>query len=305
LTEPNLKINNPKQSIFILKLMFGAILISFSGVLVKIADGAGPITAGFYRMLFGGISLIIFVLIKEKKINLKQFKTKKLYPAFICSLFFAADLTCWHKSIIGVGPGLATLLGNFQVFFLAGFGIIILKEKINFKTILSIILAFFGIILLVCPNWSGLPASWKLGVFYGFLTAAAYSCYIVTLRRLQTKADFLDIIWNMIAISLLTAFIMAAEIIIFKESFVIENNKSFLFLLAYGVLQQSLGWVLIGGSLPHLKVSTAGLILLLQPSLSFVWDIIFFNRVTTGLDIAGVCIAIGAIYLGSAVKSDA
>jgi len=304
LIKPDLKINSVKPKIFILKLMAGAVLISFSGVLVKLADEVGPITAGFYRMLFGGISLMIFVLIKEKKINFKAIKKNTLYPAFICALFFAADLTCWHKSILGVGPGLATLLGNLQVFFLAGFGIIVLKEKINLKTILSIILAFFGIILLVYPNWSGLPNSWKLGVFYGFLTAAAYSCYILSLRRLQASADFLDIIWNMIAVSLFTAFIMSAEIFIFNESFIIKDNKNFLFLFAYGVLPQALGWVLIAGSLPRLKVSTAGLILLLQPSLSFVWDIIFFNRVTTGLDIAGICIAIGAIYMGSAIKSD-
>ncbi len=302
--EPDLKIKNVKSKVFILKLIAGAILISFSGVLVKIADGAGPITAGFYRMLFGGISLMIFILIKEKKINFKQVKKKKLYPAFICALFFAADLTCWHKSIIGVGPGLATLLGNLQVFFLAGFGIIVLKEKVNFKTIIAIILAFFGIILLVCPNWSGLSASWKLGVFYGFLTAATYSCYILSLRRLQASADFSDIIWNMIAISFFTALILGVEILIFKESFIIKDNKSFLFLLTYGVFQQALGWVLISESLPHLKVSTVGLILLLQPSLSFIWDIFFFNRVTTGLDIAGVCIAIVAIYMGGAVKSE-
>ena len=67
----DLKINNVKPKIFILKLMAGAVLTSFSGVFVKLANGVGPITAGFYRTLFGGISLIIFALIKEKKINFK------------------------------------------------------------------------------------------------------------------------------------------------------------------------------------------------------------------------------------------
>src|SRR3546814_9021646 len=31
---------------------------------------------------------------------------------------FAADLWLWHRSILLVGPGLATLLGNAQVFFM-------------------------------------------------------------------------------------------------------------------------------------------------------------------------------------------
>ena len=47
----------------------------------------------------------------------------------------------------------------------------------------------------------------------------------------------------------------------------------------------------------------AGLALLLQPTLSFVWDVLFFGRPMQPIEIAGAAIALFAIYLGSRSRS--
>ena len=39
-------------------------------------------------------------------------------------VFFSLDLWFWHRSIIYIGPGLSTLLANFQVFILMLVGIL-------------------------------------------------------------------------------------------------------------------------------------------------------------------------------------
>jgi drug/metabolite transporter (DMT)-like permease len=44
----------------------------------------------------------------------------------------------------------------------------------------------------------------------------------------------------------------------------------------------------------------AGLALLLQPTLSFVWDVLFFSRPMTAMELLGAGIALIAIYLGTA-----
>jgi drug/metabolite transporter (DMT)-like permease len=41
-----------------------------------------------------------------------------------------------------------------------------------------------------------------------------------------------------------------------------------------------------------------GLILLLQPSLSFVWDVIIFQRETSMVNWLGVFMVLAAIYIG-------
>jgi drug/metabolite transporter (DMT)-like permease len=41
------------------------------------------------------------------------------------------------------------------------------------------------------------------------------------------------------------------------------------------------------------------LILLLQPSLAFVWDVVLFDRPTQATEVLGAVLALVAIYLGA------
>lgn len=91
------------------QIALGAVMISFSSTFVAIAN-VGPTIAGFYRMLFGGIVLLLIVGIL--RIPLWQGKSHFL-SALSCSLLFTLDLVLWHRSIYYVGPGLATLLSSF------------------------------------------------------------------------------------------------------------------------------------------------------------------------------------------------
>jgi len=64
------------------------------------------------------------------------------------------------------------------------------------------------------------------------------------------------------------------------------------------------GWILISTALPRVQVSVAGLIILLQPSLAFIWDILFFARPTGALEVMGAGLALTAIYLGLTRQKD-
>jgi drug/metabolite transporter (DMT)-like permease len=59
-----------------------------------------------------------------------------------------------------------------------------------------------------------------------------------------------------------------------------------------------MGWIIISRNFHRVDASRAALILLLQPALTFGWDILFFHRPTSGIEFAGALIAIVSIYLG-------
>ena len=275
-------------------LGLGAVLISFSSVFVKIAD-VGPIAAGFYRVFFGGIVLLVMVLIKGYYTSISR---RGFRLSILCAVLFALDLSAWHISIHAVGPGLATVLSNFQVLFLAGIGVFFFKEKAGWKLTLAICLALFGLFLLVGPGWNTVGRAWKMGVLFGLLTALFYAAYILSVRNLQTGQSFAAVAVNITLLSFLTAVLMAGETLLAGESFIIPNTKSFLALAGYGFFSQVLGWILISHSLPRINVSIAGLLILLQPALSFIWDMLFFNRPTGPLDILGAACALCGIYMG-------
>jgi drug/metabolite transporter (DMT)-like permease len=82
----------------------------------------------------------------------------------------------------------------------------------------------------------------------------------------------------------------------------IQRGADLGWLVCYGVLSHGLGMLFITSSLPHVTTTQAGLALLLQPTLSFVWDVAFFARPMRPAEFLGAALALFAIYLGSRSK---
>ncbi len=279
----------------IITMLFAALVISSSSVWVKLAD-MGPSVVGFYRMLVGGLVLLALCLIQGRRLWYSFSYVKWL---LIGAVFFAADLWLWHRSIHYVGPGLATVLGNVQVFFMTLFGYWFLSEKISLKFFLGLTLTFCGLFLLVGLQWGGLSTDYKLGVFYGIATAVAYTGFMLSLRHVQAQPHALSPMANLGVLSVLCAIILSAVVWFETESFVIPNAQSWLSVLALGVFCQVIGWVLITKTMPTLPTSIVGLLLLLQPALSMVWDVLFFARPTGLRDLLGLCLVLCGIYLAT------
>lgn len=288
----------PKTKYYFYGLIIaGAVMTSFTSVFVELTN-VGPTVSAFYRVFFGGMILLAIALIRKERLW-RGFAALKL--PIICALFFGIDLFFWHRSILFVGPGLATLLGNMQVFFVALFAVIFLGEILGWKRKAAIPLAATGLYFILKNGWGMHSGQFKLGVLFGLMTAIAYAAYILFLRESQSeKKNTFPPITNMALICLCAALLLG--IVVFVEpagNFVIPDLQSWGALLGLAVIGQAAGWVTISKALPHVEASAAGLVLLIQPALSFCWDILFFNRPTVFIEYVGIIIVLGAIYMGS------
>ena len=278
-----------------IRLFIGAALISLSPVWVKLVD-VPPSTSGFYRVFFGSVALLIFLLLTRKRL---VFAKSVWLMLAVAAIFFALDLWFWHRSIDYVGPGLATLLANFQVFIMTIAGFVFLKQTPRPIQLLAIPLALAGLALIVGLDWNQLPADYRWGVIFGLLTAVAYAGYLLSLRKVREGSTYKTPTRELAVISVMCAAMMAVIVVGEGESLAIPTISDFGWLLAYGVLSHSLGGLFIASSLPHVTAAEAGLALLLQPTLSFVWDVVFFNRPMTTPEMLGAGIVLAAIYLGA------
>jgi drug/metabolite transporter (DMT)-like permease len=275
------------------QLLFGAMLISFSAVFVKLTQvSAGAST--FYRVFFGGLALGVFLVASG---GWRTVSRRLIAGSMLCGLFFTFDLWCWHASIHYIGPGQATMLGNFQVFFLTGTAIVFLGQRPNATFLISLAMAMTGLYCIVGAGWSVHSADYKTGVYFGLLTAVFYTLFLLALKK--TVSGQAGPVAVMTAVSFATALFMALLMVATGDSFAIPDGKNLICLLAYGVLCQGLGWFLISTGLKHTRAALAGLILLLQPILSYVWDVLIFAKPVTPLEIFGAALALTAIYLGS------
>jgi drug/metabolite transporter (DMT)-like permease len=277
-----------------LEIVAGSLLISFSAVFVKLAH-VGPTAAGVYRNAFGAAALLAIVIARRDAL---WNGWRRLRWAVLAGVCFAADIYFWHRSIRFVGPGLATILGNFQVFFMAAAGILLFREPATARFLASVPLAVAGLFLLVGPNWGGFDASYRLGVMYGLTTAISYAAYLLSLRGSRREPDRLSATANLACVTTLAALLLTLAAVSGGESLRIPDGRTALILVAYGVLCQALGWVVISRNLHRVAASRAALILLMQPALTFVWDILFFKRATSALEAGGAVLALVSIYLG-------
>jgi len=282
----------------IFQVLCGAFLISFSGIFVKLAD-VSPTASGFYRVFFGAVFLLCATLWYE---NFKKRSSAELLFIIFCGFVFALDLFFWHESIMYIGPGLATLLGNFQVFLLAATGILFFKEKGRPRFFAALPLAVLGLFLIVGVNWNDLGSGYKTGIYLGLLTAVCYTAFLLSLRKIQAEEGHSQFS-SLLIVSLSCAFFLGVKMLYTNDSFAIPDTKSLLSLLGLGLFSQTIGWVLIANAMPKIRASFTGLILLLQPSLAFIWDVILFNRATSTTNWIGVLITLAAIYMGLTGKT--
>ena len=287
---------DPGRGTGALRITAGAGLISFSAVFVSITHTEPTVTA-FYRMVFGGAVLVFLTWWKDERLVQGG---RQCVAAAVSGFSLALDLALWHRSILFVGPGLATLLANFQVFFMAAVGVLVFRDRLNWRIIAAIFLAVLGLYLIVGLYWRGFSAGYQWGVVLGLLAALCYTGYLVFLRMAQRSSSTFSTIT---LATLFTGFFLGLIALITGESFAIPDLKSGGILVAYGVVCQVLGWLLITSGIGRVQASRVGLILLLQPVLAFVWDVLFFARPVTLVECTGALIAIYAIYLGTVSRT--
>lgn len=276
-----------------LRMLMGAVMISFSAPIVRFVEVA-PTTSAFYRMAIGGAVLLIWML-ASGRLSMPRGRVALWIAA--TAFFFMLDLVFWHRSIWYIGPGLATILANFQVFVLALAAVVLYGERVGWRFATAVTLAVAGLWLMVGLDWDALPQQYHIGVMLGLATAVAYSAYMLSLRRVQEKHG-LDAPGILTWSTMICAIYLALVNIYEGHSFAIPDWQTGSALVAYGLFCQVFGWLLITSAITRLSTAVVGLMLLLQPALSFLWDVLFFDRPTTSIELVGASLALVGIYIG-------
>lgn len=283
----------------LVRLFAGAAMISLSPVWVMLVS-VSPTTSGFYRVAIGSVALIAFLVLTGRRLRLSK---RSWTILMLASAFFALDLFFWHRSIIYIGPGLATLLANFQVFIMMLAGVLLLRQRPRPVQLIAAPLALVGLGMIVGFDWQSLARDYRLGVFLGLLTAIMYAGYLLSMRAARADSDYFMPTREVAVVSTVCALVLGITVIAEGGSLAIPTIADAGWLLAYGILSHTIGLLLIASSLPQVSTTQAGLALLLQPTLSFVWDVLFFARPMQPVEFVGAAIALMAIYLGSRKSS--
>src|SRR5215468_2020675 len=122
----------------------GAACISSSAILVTLAH-VGPATTAFYRCALALPALVPLAVAEQRTRGPRELQTR-LY-AVLAGLFLSVDLVLWNHSIADVGAGVATVLGNLQVLFVAVLAWMLLKERPGRRFLSMLPVVFIGVVL--------------------------------------------------------------------------------------------------------------------------------------------------------------
>ncbi len=285
------------RRVAIVQLLVGAAIIGTNGLMVRYA-GTPPTVSAFWRMFISGILLALLV---QSRHGWQPLSRRAWLWIALPSVAFAVDLWMWHRSILIVGPGLSTLLANAQVFFMAVAGVLFFGERLTLRFVLGVLLAFFGLWLLLGAGWSSLPAEYRWGVWLGLATGAAYAAYNIGIKRSQAEAAKTSKRAPIEQVLCLAAFGSALFLGLAGwaegASFAIPSWRSFAILLTLAAIGHCLSWILISRSIAVLSVAMVGLLLLFQPMVAYLLDVALGLQTPGPRQWAGLLVTLAGIFV--------
>ncbi len=290
-------------------LLLGIVCISTSAILVTMA-GVDPTVSAFYRNLFascfwlallGVKSLFLILAPRTKKCSSPGVKVKNkdltpvpYYLLFLLGFFFAVDLWAWHRAIIWLGAGPATLIGNLQVIFVALFSLIIFQQKLPRFYWPGSLLALGGIGLLTLSH--GLGDQVLAGLILGLFTALTYSCFLLLLKFVEPYHLSPSQILAWVAVT--TTIFLLLPLLWEGESFRL-GQRALVILVIHGFVSSVVGWWLIIAAMIRLPITVASTLLLLQPVLTHIWGHLFLNQRLVAIQMVGIGVALVGIRLAN------
>ena len=274
-----------------LTAFLGALSITFSGILYRLAD-VSPETASFFRCLYGLPLLAAAAYIERGQRGPLPRGGARL--AAFAGLLFAADLVFWHHAIDAVGAGLATVLGNLQVVIVAVGAWLLFGERPTARTVVALPVVLGGIVLIAgVLGGDAYGADPLLGGVLGVVAAFAYAGYLIVIRHVGRRHSAEPVA---ISTASTTVAVLAVGLALGAIDLV-PSWPAHGWLILLGLSAQSAGYLFISLSLPRLPAVVTSIILLAQPVLAVLFAMVLLAEDPSAGQLLGVALVIGGIAL--------
>ena len=265
--------NRTKGVLFIIMSAFGFAMMS---AFVKLSGDLPSFQKTFFRNITSCIIAFILIIVNKESFFGKLENQKTL---ILRSVFGTLGIVFNFYSIDKLVLSDANMLNKLSPFFVIIFSALFLKEKINIKQGLAIIVAFIGALFIIKPqfNFDIIPSLiWVLGAI---CAAAAYTC----LRALGGKEKYYTIVFYFSFFS--TIAILPFMLIVYKEMSMLQ----FVYLILAGIFA-SIGQFGITIAYKYAKAKEISIFDYSNILFSAIISIILFNVIPDYLSVIGYII---------------
>lgn len=265
--------NRTKGVLFIIMSAFGFAMMS---AFVKLSGDLPSFQKTFFRNITSCIIAFILIVINKESFFGKLENQKTL---ILRSLFGTLGIVFNFYAIDKLVLSDANMLNKLSPFFVIIFSALFLKEKINIKQGLAIIVAFIGALFIIKPQFNLDIIPSLIGVCGAICAAAAYTC----LRALGGKEKYYTIVFYFSFFS--TIAILPFMLIVYKEMSMLQ----FIYLILAGIFA-SIGQFGITIAYKYAKAKEISIFDYSNIIFSAIISIVLFNVIPDYLSIIGYII---------------
>ena len=285
-----MKINFQRTNYFLI-LAFGAVLIGFAPIFVKLSElSSSAIT--FYRMLLAIPFLFLLNFKLNRTFKFKVNNKKTFLFAALASLAFTTDLTLWHYSMNITSVSNATIIVNSSPVFVAILAYIFFKEKLSKSFITSFSITYAGILGLIYFS-NNYASGGIIGDIFCLIAAFFYGIYLLIIAKLG-KENSLNIIFYT---TLFCCLFSIVPMLIQGGKLIPSDSFEWINLVLLAVLCQFGGQYLITHGIGKISASEGSVGLLMQPITATILAGFLFGEILNIIQIIFIFVALFGIYL--------
>ena len=265
-------------------VFFGAVSLSFGGLLVKSFEGSTLWQILFWRSFFFTLVIIIFLSINYKKTvfnALYKSGLPGLFGGIILAVGFASYVFAMYETTVAN----ANFIIQTQTLFLAIFGYFFLKEKISKLTLFCICLAISGILLMLGTS---ITPGQMTGNLVAFIMPISFAILILIVRKFPEV--------DMIPLQLVAGIFAMIIGLLLSPTIIVSPKDIFLGFLA-GFFQVGFGFIFITIGARSTPAAFVGIIMLTEAVLGPFWAWMFVNENLPLTVLIGGLIVITAVVI--------
>lgn len=262
-----------KRKTAIIQLIIASVLWSTGGILIKLISW-NPVAIAGSRSLIA--ALVILIYLKKPVItrSRSQISGAVAYASTVILFVIANKMTTAANAI---------LLQYTAPAFVAVLGLWLLKEKIRWYDILSILVVFSGLILFFND---GEGSGNTLGNLIAIASGFSLACVTIALRFQKNGSP----VETMLLGNFLT-FLVALPFML--SGF--PDLQGIIAILLLGVVQLGISYILYGMAIKHVTALEAILIMVIEPLLNPLWVFLFAHEVPTFLSLLGGIVVLAGV----------
>ena len=271
-------------------MVVSSVVISFGGLIMRSLETTDPLQISFHRSLSLLGAVIVFLLIRYRRESIQV--TRNIgWPGVVGGGLLGCAGLAHLQAMANTTIANSTFILGSIPFFTALFAWVLLKEKLQRRTLVAMLIAAVGLGVMVKE---GMQAGAGYGIIMAILTAVCFSVYAVIVRS-RRRVQMLP---TLIVSSLV---IMAFCTIATKGDIKVSYHDALLCIIWGAVLSGIANFLFLFAS-RHLAAAEVTLFMLLEFALAPIWVWWVVNETPSLWTVVGGALIMGAVVIRSVIE---